>query len=193
MRKLAVVLAAGMCAVSMSSAMAADEVARNLKGRAPSGPTITTVAKQRTASPGELIEVDVYISNVNDLSLFQVALEVVNDSDGSLALEELKIQKDRKDFVFGDSSVVSAEHLEGARMGAVLTGSSVDVGRRAYLGTYKYRASVGVTGTFKVQVKMGKESFLRNSDGTAIAFLSGKATSISIGEVGIDQVPAERK
>ncbi len=53
--------------------------------------------------------------------------------------------------------------------------------------------SVDATGTFKVQVKMGKESFLRNSDGTAIAFRPGKAASISIGEVSTDRVPAERK
>lgn len=193
MRKVAVALAAGMLWGSASLVMAADQNARDSKDRAPDGPSISTVARQRTANPGDLVDVDVFISNVSDLNTFQVALEVLGGGNGSLRLEDLKVQKDRKDFVFADHQVVSAEHLEGARMGATQIGSAVEVGRQAYLGTFHYRVGDDATGAFKVQVKMGKESFLRNSQGTAIAFLPGKAATVTVGEVGRDHVQTKEK
>lgn len=187
-----VATAASVLSLFATTVFAADTSA-DRKERAVKGPTISAMARQQTAAPGELIDVDVFINNVDDLSVYQLVVAVQNGNSGNLQLEELDIENDRPDYAFADSQVIKAVHLEGARMGAVQVNSSVDISRSAYLGTYRYRVSQDAAGVFSVGVKVDRESFLRNSQGTAIEFRPGKSANITVGDVATNHAAVQEK
>ena len=188
MRRVMMVLMVGLLSVSFVGVALADTPE---KDRVSTKPTISVVTTQRAVAPGGLIKVDVFVSNVSDLAVYQVKLAVTG-GEGDLSAEALKVDKEHKNYVFGEADVLAAADQGGSRMGAMQLLGSVDVTRPAYLGTYSYRASADATGTFKVGVELGPNSFLRNGSGRAISFVPGKSAKISIagetpGRIGTDK------
>ena len=188
MRRVMMVLMVGLLSVSFVGVALADTPE---KDRVSTKPTMSVVTAQRSVAPGGLIKVDVFVSNVSDLAVYQVKLAVTG-GEGALSAEMLKIDDERDDYVFGSREKIKAADQSGARMGAMQFSGSVDVTRPAYLGTYSYRASADATGTFKVGVELGPNSFLRNASGRAISFVPGKSAKISIagetpGRIGTDK------
>ena len=190
MRRVMMVLAAGMLSVSVTGVAFADTPR---KERVSTKPTMSVVTAQRAVLPGGLIKVDVFVSNVTDLSVYQVKLAVTGGEKGNLKSETLKIDKNRDDYVFGKAEVIAAEDTDGSRMGAMQFTGSVDVTRPGYLGTYSYRASEDAAGAFQVGIELGKNSFLRNSAGRAIPFVPGKAVKVSIAGETPSRIDADKK
>jgi hypothetical protein len=192
MRKVLTIAAAGMLCATMA-AVASAESPKDPKARGVKGPTMTVVPSKRAIVPGGVVTVDVYISDVSDLSVYQTAMKVSGGDTGDLTTENIKIDTKRSDYVFGEAQVIKAEAMHSRQMGAMQMTGSVDVLRPAYLGTYTFRASPDAAGTFEIGLETGKSTFLRNSGGTAIAFRAGKAASVAVGAVTIDRVEESPK
>lgn len=190
MRRVMTLAAAGMFFVSMAGVASADKT-RDPQVRAAKGPTMTVVPSKRAIVPGGVVTVDVFISDVTDLSVYQTAMKVSGGTVGALTTENIKIDTKRSDYVFGEAQVIKAEAMHSQQMGAMQMSGSVNISQPAYLGTYTFRASPDASGTFEIGLDVGKSTFLRNSGGTAIAFRPGKVASVAVGALTIDRIEEE--
>jgi len=192
MRRVLILAAAGMWLVSMAATVFAEDT-RDPKARAGTGPTMTVVADKRAIVPGAEVTVDVFISNVTDMSVYQTAMKVTGGETGEVTIKDIKIDTKRSDYVFGEAQVIKAEALHSGQMGAMQMTGAVDVSRPAYLGTYTLQASLSAKGTFEIGLEVGNSTFLRNSGGTAIAFRPGKAAAVAVGAVTVDRIDDSTK
>ncbi|UCC29309.1 MAG: hypothetical protein JSU86_14035, partial [Phycisphaerales bacterium] len=147
----------------------------------PGGPAMTLVPSQRTLQAGGALTMDLFVSGVADLRVYQAALDVTGGTRGSLVVEDLSINSERPDFVFGTQQKLDAVDQVGGRMGAVLFAGGVDATSSKYLGTFTLRASDDALGTFSVNLRGGESSILWTSQNQPVRFGLGPAATISVG------------
>ena len=136
------------------------------------------VADPEVISPGESVDVEVYVGTVSDLVTYQVTLEVTGGDAGGLELDGLLVDTGRDDYVFGAAEVLAAEDLGGGRLGAVCLDGGRNIVGPAYVGTFSYRASSDAAGSFDVCVRGGEDSFLLDSEGEIIPSSPGDGARI---------------
>ncbi len=138
--------------------------------------TIELVPSRTELQPGEAVAVDVLLSGAFDVRNYQVTLVVDGGDSGRLHGEDLRIDAQRADFIFGYGSMLSAVDHPGDRIGAVLVSGGVDVVDPAYLGTFTLRATEDASGTFSVYAALENHgSMLNSSDNQQIRFSSPAA------------------
>ncbi len=146
----------------------------------PSGPVtqFTLVADTDLIEQSELVSVDVFIDAADDLAACQVSLVVTGGDMGSLDLEELILDDQRQDYVFGEATKYPIHDLERERFATAKASGSVDVTESAYLGTFTFRASQDASGVFMVSVRGGEYSKLLDEDAARIATDAGEGVLI---------------
>lgn len=162
------------------SSLEADQV-KDLISLTPVGATISLVATQSRVFPGRTVSVDIFVSGMVNLRTFQVALDVVGGTAGTLTIEDMQIDRDRDDYVFGTLPKVDAADVSGHRVGGLLMSGRVNATERSYLGTATLVPSADAAGTFQVTVKGGDRStLLWTSEDMPVKFRTESA-SISVG------------
>ncbi len=151
-----------------------------LNGAAPAGPTITIVPAQSSMRPGGTMTVDVFVNGVSDLRVYQVSLAVTGGMKGQVAVDSAAITA-RNDYVFGTAKKLDAIDQTSGRMGAMLFDGGIDVAKPGYLGTYTLRSSADASGSYSVNVRMDRSSFLRDSKNMTIGFYPGQNAIITVG------------
>ncbi len=147
----------------------------------PVGATITLVASQSRVYPDRPVSVDIFVSEMVDLRTFQVSLEVVGGTAGTMTIEDMQIDRTRSDYVFGTLSKVDAADVIGKRVGGVLISGGVDATEMSYLGTATLRSSADARGNFKVTVTGGDRStLLWTSENLPVTFRT-EAALITVG------------
>jgi len=153
----------------------------DLIAMSPVGATITLVPSQSRAYPGRPVSVDIFVSGMTDLRTFQVPLDVVGGTAGTMAIEDVRIDRARSDYVFGTLQKVDAADQVGKRVGGVLISGGVDATEMSYLGTATLRPSADARGNFRVTVSGGDRStLLWTSQNTPVAFRT-EAALIAVG------------
>lgn len=145
------------------------------------GTTITVVPRQTSIMPGDAVTADVFVAGASDLRLYQVAVDATGGTAGKLSLENMVIDKSRADYVFGTLQLVDAVDMTQGRMGSVLFSGGVEAAQPMYVGTYTFRSSTDASGTFYVQIRVGRDSFLQNSVDEAIAYRVGQPAMVTVG------------
>lgn len=95
--------------------------------------------------------IDVYVSGAANVAAYEVALGVSaadaalagtfdSAGHGQLVVEELFVDSQRADFLFGAVESISAADKAGSRLGGVVLGEAVDATEARYLGTFVLRA-----------------------------------------------------
>ncbi len=125
--------------------------------------------------------VDVYVHNVAGLRSYQMTLRAGGGESGRLELEQVTIDSEREDYVFGAAQTVTALSPAIGRLAALLYDGSVDVPGTAYLGTYSYVPSANARGTFRVNVEVSADSLLANAENVEIGFTVGGDARIAVG------------
>ena len=140
------------------------------------------VADNELIDPDEQVVIDVHVEPASDVGVYEVSLEVVGGTTGSLDLTSMTVNKARTDYIFGTSSVADAVHDAGGRLAAAMTdGTGVDVTTaNDYLGTFTYTASSDASGVFEVKVRPIAEAFLSDSNGDSIGTSSGDSLFIGV-------------
>lgn len=154
---------------------------KDLIALTPAGATITLVASQTRAYPDRPVSVDIYVSEMQDLRTFQVAIDVVGGTAGSIAIEDMHIDRNRDDYVFGTLQKVDAADPVGFRVGGVLIVGGVDASEMSYLGTATLRPSPDAQGNFKVVVKAGERSSLLWTSANAPVTFRTESALITVG------------
>ena len=178
MRKVMVALAAGMLVVGFSGVLAQAE-----DKAAPAVPTMSVKALQKVAKPGGTVTVELYVSNVSDLGVYQFHVAASGGENGALTFEDGLIDVTRKDYVFSGSSSLPAFDKKGVRGGSVVMGSAgKNVTKPKYIGTATFRVSPEAKGTYEINVVANPQTFLRDSHGVPIMSGVGEAAKVSVVE-----------
>ncbi len=179
MRRVIVVLAVGVFPLMAGFAMADESVPS-----AQTGPAMTVKASHSTVAPGQLITVDVYVSNVAKLSAYQFRLVATGGDQGSLALESVTLDQVRNNYVFLGRQVMQALNKQAGLCGALLTdGSSRDVTKPAYLGTATFRATSDARGAFEISIiNHAGSSILADSVGQTVTFTTSAPTKVTVSD-----------
>ncbi len=139
--------------------------------------TLTLVPSRRSVAAGDVIAVDVLIDAVADLRSFQATLDVFGGKSGSVAVEGIEMDAQRRDFVFNGLETVGTTGLATHVMLSTLPEGGVKVADRAYLGTYYLRASKDAAGSFSLRLRLDGSTLLRTSAGEVIAVSGSRAVS----------------
>lgn len=114
---------------------------------------VTLTPRSKTVIPGEDVVVDVFISSVDPLRTFQVAVEAHGGASGTLERVEASIERERPDYVFAGIQAIDAADQNHGRLGATTFGVSVDASGTRYAGSFVFLASPDASGTFRVSVR----------------------------------------
>lgn len=147
------------------------------------GATVTVVPRQTAIMPGDAVTADVFVAGASDLRLYQVAVDATGGTAGKMNLENMVIDKSRADYVFGTQQLVDAVDMTQGRMGGVLFEGGVNVEQPMYVGTYTFRSTGDSTGTFYVQVRVGRDSFMQTTTDETITYRAGQPAMVTVGAV----------
>lgn len=176
MRNVMKILAAGALVGCLSVGLA------HAGDRAIAVPTFTIKILQKAVAPGSTVTAEVRLHKVTDLGAFQFMMKTSGGERGSVTVENIVIDKQRQDFVFGTAQAFSAVDHSQMRAGGVLVDGGRDIVDSAYLATVTFRVSDDAAGTFQLNVDKGRETFLRNSSAVAIAEAIGPAATITVAD-----------
>ncbi len=153
--------------------------------------SLSRVASQRRAAPGDVVSVDVRLDSAfggPDLVGYQLEVRAGGGTRGQLELIDVSVT-DRKDYAFaglgGDQSVFSP--ARSAMFVGVPTLEGFAAAEGAYLATFTFRVSAEAAGTFVVDLSdwalrsdLGQQSFLATSDFGMIAVASTTPAVIAV-------------
>ena len=185
MRKVMVALAAGMLIVGFSGVVALAEDKAE-----PAVPTMSVKALQKVAKPGGTVTVELYVSNVPDLGVYQFNVAASGGETGALTFEDGVIDVTRKDYVFSGSSSIPAFDKIGVRGGSVVMGGAgKTVTKPQYIGTVTFRVSPDAKGAFEISlVESATKTFIRDSHGVPIVSRFGEPAKVSV----VDRITPKR-
>ena len=129
---------------------------------------------------GDQIAIDVLVANVENLQTFQVALDVKGGEQGSLELQQIVIDENRPEYVFGRGNALDATNVKTREAAAVLLSDSVDAAEPALLATFLFRASRGAAGTFTFSLAGSEHTFLRDAGAVAIESRTDSTLQLTI-------------
>lgn len=143
--------------------------------------TFTVVPDRTTIQPGETVNAHVFLSGAPQVRSYQVKLAVRGGVTGGLIIENLWIDSERADYVFGKLEKLDAVDPSNSRMAGVLIQGGVDVVNPAYVGSYSLRASSDASGVFSANVSLGhNDSILLHASDAPMAFGAGPAAEITV-------------
>jgi hypothetical protein len=148
---------------------------------APAGPQISLRASESTISPGDEVFIEVFLESADDVRGVQFALEASGGIAGHLSIEEISIDGQREDYLFGAAQTVVSTDVHRGRILAARYNGGVSVTEGAYVGTFRMIASDDARGTFQVSVKSDQSTLLRDSDGLPISYRTTNPTPIVVG------------
>ena len=109
-----------------------------------------------------------FVGNFADLRGYEIALDVTGGELGELRLEEVRIDKDRKDYVFAGLDTGHAADLTGGRVVCVALDEGVAGPEEYYAATFVYRPSGDAKGTFTIAPKGGDATVATDTAGQAL-------------------------
>lgn len=174
----------GVPTITGLSDVAAAQLTRAISGRRTidGGPTMAVVASNSAIAPGEAVTLDVFVSGVPSLRTYQVTLGITGGDGGRLVVEDLWIDHDRSDYLFGTQQKLDAVDRTGDRMGGVMLEGGVEALNRTYVGSYNIRASADASGAFRVNVITNdRRSILMTPDNIELNFNAGADAVINVG------------
>ncbi|MGB0715777.1 MAG: dockerin type I domain-containing protein [Phycisphaerae bacterium] len=156
----------------------------------PAPAVVTCVPGDLIAAPGDRVDVEFYVSNVPNLSVYQMAIVPVVDGEGTFSLDcdactgepniegcGVRIDEDRDDWVFSGLSSITAPNCNGNAGGSLLIFGSafVDSDESAYLMEFSLDISGSATSGSVIEVRADQtnfESSLNSNFGEFIPFFA---------------------
>jgi hypothetical protein len=125
-------------------------------------------------------EVDVSVANFVDLRGYEIALDVTGGESGELRLEEVRIDRERKDYVFAGLDASHAIDLSGGRVVCVAMDQGVAGANDYYAATFVYRPSGDAKGTFTIAPKGNECTLAADTAGQALELQVIGGTQITL-------------
>ena len=145
----------------------------------PNAPVMSVVTRAGSVESGGTITADVFVNNGVDVQVYQALVRATGTVSGRLPASELMIDKSRSDFIFGTAQVIDAVDYTQSRMGALQFTGGVTGG--GYLGTFVFQTNAGVNETIYLNLEVGEQSFVTDSNGAVIPHRTGEPAVVTIG------------
>ncbi len=145
----------------------------------PNAPVMSVVTRGSSVEPGGTITADVFVNNGVDVQVYQALVRATGTVSGRLPASELMIDKSRSDFIFGTAQVIDAVDYTQSRMGALQFTGGVTGG--GYLGTFVFQTNAGVNETIYLNLEVGEQSFVTDSNGAVIQHRTGEPAVVAVG------------
>ncbi len=145
---------------------------------------VSVQTAQARVTPGGLVTVDVMLSNADSVSGFQVKIDATGGDQGSLTLEDIALDKSRRNTLFGQAALLETMSPATGELLAIRQdskGVSVGANEQSYLATATFRVSPDARGTFSINVNTKGNTLLIHSSGAPVKFQAGKAAQIAVG------------
>jgi hypothetical protein len=125
---------------------------------------VTAVANRREASPGDIVQVRIFVDEpLDNLQAYQLEPAISGGSDGALELLQILVEN-RKDAAFRGEIPFEAFNTSTGQMLSGLDQEGVETWADAYLATFVYRVSEDASGSFVVDIAhdelSGDQTFL---------------------------------
>ena len=142
---------------------------------------VSLQAAKAEVAPGEAIAVEVMVSGLYELQLYQVAVDVISPSGEPLVLTDASVDTGRQDFaLYGVETRAAVDFARGRMVGLVLNPlagpTMLEPEASYYLGTFVFTAPETL-GEYTIQLRLGETS-LRTNTSTAV-------DAVSIGNVTV--------
>lgn len=134
-------------------------------------------------SDAPTVDVDVFITAVNDLTTYELALDV---TQGVVELESVFVDETRSDFVFHGQECIVGVDPEHVRLGAVRWEHSVDLTSPGYLGTFRFKFQPSQAGDVMTGLQGGEATYLLNSGIDTIPAATDNVTDLLPGLIQQD-------
>ncbi len=146
--------AASSEAIAAVNSNATRRLGDSFGGQLESG--FTLVPRQRAIKAGGTVDVDVYASGVANLRGYEFGVTAGSGRRGALTLDAVSVDTDRADYAFAGLHNFPAIDSELGRVGAAVMGmgESIPANKRAYVGTFTFRASDDAAGAFNISAAM---------------------------------------
>ncbi len=112
------------------------------------------VPRQRAVRSGDDVVVDVYVTDASGVVGFEFGLNarMVGKSSTRVAIESVRVESERRDYIFAGLYSFPALDAELGRVGGALYGSGVEIpaGKRSYVGTFTFRVPANATGIVNI-------------------------------------------
>jgi len=127
---------------------------------------ITLVPTRTRLAPGDETDIEVYLSGVSGLTMYQAALgDPAHRRDG-LEVKDVRIETERSDYVFRGAFIPAADPL-GMRAGAIHLTDAVDATEPVYLATLRVAASPRAAGEYTLDLGADASNFLATLNGAS--------------------------
>ena len=143
--------------------------------------TVRLVPTTDYVLPGGYVDVEVYINDVDSLTMYQISLDAYSGSHGRLTITDVWVDADRADYVF-EGDFIHAADSQGGRAGAIHLTHAFDVAESAYLATFRLAASGDAAGTFTVDLGDEQANFLFNTNHEELRVRSSDAVEITVAQ-----------
>lgn len=145
--ELSAIASVGVDALILGNTRAVEQVRDDVT------PVVSLRSSATTVSPGDAVDVDVYVSGADQLRTFQVSVEATGGTSGSLDRVSNGVDSDREDYVFSTIPSIDAADQVHGRVGATTIGGSVNATDAQYVGTFSFVASRDASGTFNFTIR----------------------------------------
>jgi len=142
-------------------------------------PILSVRGRSASARPGELVRVDAWVENADDLAAYEVSVRVTGGDRGTIAVEDVSVAADHDDYLFRGTTPISITD-ERRAAGALLNGSA-GATDPAYLATFSLRVSDDAAGTFQIAVDDGERSLLRDAQALEVVYRTAAPLAIEVG------------
>ena len=168
--------------VQCSAGAQAPGGGEQMTGEMTSGGTVDiSLTSRESALSAELAyEVEVFASSFADMRAYEVGVDVLGGEAGTLEVQDVYIDLERKDHVFAGMESYHAVDVVGRRMVCLMAAGGVASEGPVYLGTFVLRATPDARGTFDVGLRTGDGTILLDSAGRRLDILNAPEAPISV-------------
>ncbi len=152
------------------------------KGAGQTLPTVLLKSQQMQVLPGTTVQIDAFITNVQDIGSYQLYLNAQTSDNKRLVLSSMKINKAHKTFLFGSEQVIEAIDKKGERLAVITYGMGVSVpgDEQRYLATFTFKVPKDAQGSLHVTVDTGQETMLLRASGEQMTYGVGDGVTIQV-------------
>ncbi len=148
------------------------------------------VPRVRSAAPGGVVRVDVFLSGAPTLRAYQLAFASSGGSSGRMNVETISIDSQRPDYAFAGLAAQSAVSTTGGKLANATMSAWANCSASRYLCTLTLRATADSNGTFVVKLGDSPATLLLDAGGAVLNQTTGSAKIAVIRAVNLGAAAA---
>lgn len=168
----------GHASITGVSSLQANDILGRLRadGASFGGPMIELIPSSPNVAAGGSVGVDVFARNMSNVRGYQITVDALGGTDGTLRRGALKLDESRSDYILNGVQTLKMLDESGGRLAALRMEGGSDSSKAGYLGTIMFNASDDAKGKFDFVIRFGGTSIVNDANGKQLPFRAGRAS-----------------